>query len=107
MSTVYNVNKGINKPLEFKGLKAQYILYLGAGLVGLLLLFAVLYLTGVSPYLCIAVVGGCGAVLISRMYALSHRYGAHGWMKKAAYHQVPAAVCGRSRKCFLTLGNRK
>ncbi len=25
MSSVYQINKGINKPVEFRGLKAQYI----------------------------------------------------------------------------------
>ena len=28
MSSVYTINKGVNKPIEFKGLKAQYIAYL-------------------------------------------------------------------------------
>ncbi|MDB5129720.1 DUF4133 domain-containing protein, partial [Mucilaginibacter sp.] len=37
----YQINKGINRPIEFKGLKAQYIGYLGSGLVALLILFAV------------------------------------------------------------------
>ena len=37
-SPVYPINKGINRPLEFKGLKAQYIWYLGAGLLVLLVL---------------------------------------------------------------------
>lgn len=32
-NSVYQINKGINKPIEFKGLKAQYIWYLGGGLV--------------------------------------------------------------------------
>jgi hypothetical protein len=41
-ASVYKINKGINKPIEFKGLKAQYIAYLGAGLITLLILFAVL-----------------------------------------------------------------
>ena len=31
-NSVYKINKGINKPIEFKGLKAQYIWYLGGGL---------------------------------------------------------------------------
>ena len=35
MATVYYINKGINKPIVFKGLKAQYIGYLAVGLVGL------------------------------------------------------------------------
>ena len=40
-NSVYQINKGINKPIEFKGLKAQYIWYLGGGLVALLILFAI------------------------------------------------------------------
>ncbi len=44
MSSVYAINKSINKPVEFKGLKAQYIWYLGGGLLFLLILFAVLYI---------------------------------------------------------------
>ena len=42
-NSVYSVNKGINKSIEFKGLKAQYIWYLGGGVVALLILFAILY----------------------------------------------------------------
>ena len=36
-SSIYGINKGVNRPAEFKGLKAQYIWYLGGGLVGLAL----------------------------------------------------------------------
>jgi hypothetical protein len=46
MSSVYNINKGINQPIEFKGLKAQYIWWLCGGLVCLLILFAVTYVSG-------------------------------------------------------------
>jgi hypothetical protein len=46
----YSINKGINKPIEFKGLKAQYIGYLGGGLGYLLVLFAILYLIGAAVY---------------------------------------------------------
>jgi len=41
-NSIYQINKGINKPIEFKGLKAQYIWYLGGGLVALLVLFAII-----------------------------------------------------------------
>ena len=44
MNSVYKINKGINKPIEFKGLKAQYIGYLGAGVIVLLILFAIFYM---------------------------------------------------------------
>ena len=105
MATIYTINKGINKPLEFKGFKAQYILYLGVGLVGLLVLFAVMYIAGVPVYLCLGITFSAGFLLITRLYKLSHKYGEHGLMKRAARLQVPPAIRNRSRKLFLSLSN--
>jgi hypothetical protein len=73
----YPINKGINRPMEFKGLKAQYIGYLGGGLVGLLVLFAVLYLIGMAVSLCILVIAGAGSLLFYQVFGLSHKYGAN------------------------------
>ena len=46
-NSVYKINKGINNPIVFKGLKGQYIGYLAIGLLVLLVLFAILYVIGV------------------------------------------------------------
>lgn len=102
MSTVYNVNKNINKPVEFKGLKAQYIWYLGGGLLFLLILFAVLYICGVNPLFCLALTLGLGTALFLHICRLSHRYGEHGMMKKLATRGVPAILKAYSRKAFLS-----
>lgn len=102
MSVVYSVNKNINKPVEFKGLKAQYIWYLGGGLLFLLILFAVLYICGVNPFVCLAVIMVLGAGLFLHIYRLSHRYGEYGMMKKIAKRGVPAIIKSYSRKSFLT-----
>jgi len=106
MSTVYEINKGINKPLEFKGLKAQYIAYLATGLVGLLILFAVAYVVGVPVYLSLGIIAALGYVLFSTVFRYSKRYGEHGLMKEAAYRQVPPAVTCRTRKQFLALADK-
>ena len=63
MSSVYKINKGINKPIEFKGFKAQYIWYLGISLVILLVLFAVLYIVGINTYVCLILIVILGAGL--------------------------------------------
>ncbi|HAR73992.1 MAG TPA: conjugal transfer protein TraF, partial [Flavobacteriaceae bacterium] len=34
----YNINKGIGRTVEFKGLKAQYLFIFAGGLLGVLLL---------------------------------------------------------------------
>jgi len=95
MSTDYNINKGINRPIEFKGLKAQYILYLAAGLLALLMLFAILYLIGLSVYLILPLIGILGSALFYYVTRFSKKYGAHGLMKAAGYRRVPKTLRGK------------
>jgi len=100
-NSVYKINKGINKPIEFKGLKAQYIWYLGGGLVILLILFAVLYIVGVNTFICVGLILFFGAILFTWVYNTSNKYGEHGMMKKLARQAIPSVVKSCSRKVFL------
>ena len=100
-TSIYFINKGINKPIEFKGLQAQYIWYLGAGLVSLLLLFAVLYLLlGLNAFSCAGIILVAGTGFILQVYRLSNKYGAHGLMKTYARRSVPTTIISCSRKIF-------
>lgn len=103
MSSVYKINKGINKPIEFKGLKAQYIAYLGAGLVVLLILFAILYIVGVNMFICLALVATLGTALFMTVYQMSDTYGQYGLLKKLARRSLPSTLIGSSRKLFISL----
>jgi hypothetical protein len=103
MSSVYHINKGINKSVEFKGLRAQYIGYLSAGLVALLILFAILYVTGVNMYLCLFLVFGSGTALVTGIFRLSHKYGQYGLMKRSAKRGTPSYLRFSSRKIFFHL----
>jgi hypothetical protein len=103
MSSVYKINKGINRPIEFKGLKAQYIAYLAIGLIGLLILFAVLYIIGVNMFLCLALTAILGTALFMTVYRLSDKYGQHGLLKKMAKRSIPAYLKVTSRNTFLNL----
>jgi hypothetical protein len=108
MSTsVYPINKGINRPIEFKGLKAQYIWWLGGGLLALLILFAILYICGVNTFICLFIIVSCGTALFMKVYSMSRRYGEHGMMKSLAQRSVPGAVKSYSRKVFTQLTNVK
>ena len=102
-TSVYKINKGINKPIEFKGLKAQYIGYLGGGLVALLILFAILYITGVNMFVCLAFILTSGAALFMYVYRLSNKYGQYGLLKKAAKKNIPLSLTSSSRRIFLKL----
>ena len=91
-NSVYQINKGVGKPVEFKGLKAQYIWYLGGGLVALLILFAILYISGVHLFFCLTVTVFLGTALFFYVNRLSHTYGEHGLMKKMARKAVPPVI---------------
>lgn len=99
-NSVYKINKGINRPIEFKGLKAQYIWYLGAGILALVILFAILYISGVNAYICLAFILGCGTVLFIQVYRISNKYGEHGLMKKIAGKRIPKVLKCYSREIF-------
>jgi hypothetical protein len=99
-NSVYSINKGVNKSIEFKGLKAQYIWYLGGGLIGLLVLFAILYIAGVNSFICIGIIIVSAVFLFVKVYRLSNKYGEHGLMKELARRQIPKTIISRSRKVF-------
>lgn len=101
MSSVYQINKGINQSIEFKGLKAQYIWYLGAGVVGLLIVFAVLFIVGIPSLACVALIGTAGTVMVIKIYKMSRQYGEFGMMKALAARQIPKCVKVRSRAVFI------
>jgi cell division protein FtsW (lipid II flippase) len=103
MNSVYKINKGINKPIEFKGLKAQYIGYLGIGILLLLILFAMLYIAGVNMFICLVLIALLGIVLFTTIYRLSDTYGQHGLIKKLAARNIPKYLTVRTRKIFTHL----
>jgi len=103
-NSVYQINKGINKSIEFKGLRAQYIWYLGGGLVALLMLFAVMYVIGVNSLVCVGIALAAGTYLFIKVYRMSNEYGEYGMMKKAARRSVPKVIKCYSRKVFQNMG---
>lgn len=100
VNSVYQINKGINQSIEFKGLKAQYIWYLGGGVILLMILFAAMYIVGLPSFVCIGIIGVAGAILVFKTYQMSHKYGEYGMMKALAKRQVPKAIKVQSRKIF-------
>ncbi|WP_297332235.1 DUF4133 domain-containing protein [Flavobacterium sp.] len=106
MGTIYKINKGINQSIEFKGLKAQYIWYLGGGIILLMILFAALFIIGLPSLVCVGLIGVLGTVLVIKIYALSRKYGEHGMMKALAKKQLPRALKCNSRKVFMRNTNR-
>ncbi|MFD0795462.1 DUF4133 domain-containing protein [Mucilaginibacter litoreus] len=104
-NSIYQINKGINKSIEFQGLRAQYIWYFGGMVLLLLVLFAVLYIAGAGTIICLAVVGGSGVFISIKIFSLSHRYGEYGLMKAIAKKRVPKVLKSYSRRSFQHLSS--
>lgn len=49
----FNINKGIGKSVEFKGLKAQYLFIFAAGLLAVFVVFVIMYMIGIDQWVCI------------------------------------------------------
>lgn len=103
MASVYQINKGLGRPIVFKGIKAQYIAFLAGGMVLLLLGFVCLYLLGLSLYVLLPLVLVLGLGLVYVLARLSHRFGEYGLMKRFARRGLPTAIKFRSRRVFTDL----
>ena len=91
----YSVNKGIGKPAEFKGLKSQYLFIFAGGLLGLFVVFVVMYMAGVSQWICIGFGVISALVLVYGTFYLNGKYGEHGLMKLQARRNHPRYVINR------------
>jgi hypothetical protein len=91
----YPVNKGIGKPAEFKGLKSQYLFIFAGGLLGLFVVFVVMYMAGVGQWVCIGFGAVSALILVYGTFHLNTRYGEHGLMKAQARRSHPRYVISR------------
>ncbi|MBO3272951.1 DUF4133 domain-containing protein [Hymenobacter defluvii] len=100
----YPLNKGVNKPVEFKGLVgSRYIFMLLGGLGGVFLGYIALHVAGVSSYLTLPLAIGFAFFWITRVFALSAKYGEHGAMKQQAKGRQPLRIVSRNTRLFKDL----
>lgn len=91
----YSINKGVNKPAEFKGLHSQYLFIFAGGLLGSFVLFIVLYMAGVNQWVCIFIGVKLTLLVIWATLLLSKKYGQHGLMKLQATKSFPRRIINR------------
>jgi membrane-bound ClpP family serine protease len=97
----YTVFKGINKTVEFKGLRAQYLVYFVVGVIILFMLFVILRIFNVHIAGSIITVVGLALILIVTVFRMNAKYGQYGLMKKQAQRRCPHFLI--SRKSFKTV----
>ncbi|MCE9212778.1 DUF4133 domain-containing protein [Bacteroides ovatus] len=103
----YPINKGIGRPVKFKGLKAQYLFIFSGGLLALFILFVILYMVGIDQWVCIGFGASSSSVLVWQTFTLNARYGEHGLMKLGAARSHPRYLINRRRITRLFKRQRK
>lgn len=103
----YPVNKGIGRPVEFKGLKAQYLFLFAGGLLAAFILFVILYMAGVSQWVCIGLGVTAAFAVVWLTFRLNAKYGQHGLMKLGAARMRPRYLLHRRRVSHLLRRKKK
>lgn len=91
----YNINKGIGKSVEFKGLKSQYLFIFAGGLLSVFVIFVVMYMGGIGQWICIGFGVVAASVLVWLTFNLNAKYGEHGLMKLLSSRQHPRYLINR------------
>ena len=91
----YNINKGIGRTVEFKGLKAQYLFIFAGGLLSVFVVFVIMYMIGIDQWICIGFGVIAASVLVWMTFNLNQKYGEHGLMKVMAVKQHPRYLINR------------
>jgi hypothetical protein len=91
----HQINKGIGQSAEFSGLKAQYLFIFAGGLLGLFIVFVIMYLAGIGMWICIGFGAIASLILIYGTFYLNRIYGEHGLMKAQARRTHPRYVINR------------
>ena len=88
----FEINKGVGREVEFKGLRAQYLFIFAFGLLAVFVVFVIMYTAGIGQWTCI----GFG-VVVWLTFSLNRRFGSHGLMKLLAARQHPRRILSRKR----------
>jgi hypothetical protein len=91
----FNVNRGIGRSAEFQGLKTQYLFIFAGGLLGLFIVFVIMYMVGINQWVCIGFGIVSALILVYGTFYLNGKYGEHGLMKVQAKRSHPRYVINR------------
>lgn len=91
----FEINRGIGRNVEFKGLESQYLFVFTAGLLAVFVVFVIMYMAGVNQWVCIGFGVASATLLVWLTFRLNAKYGTHGLMKAAARKRHPRYVLNR------------
>ncbi len=91
------INKGVGRDVEFKGLRAQYLFIFAGGLLAVFVVFVIMYMAGIDQWACILFGIVAATLIVWLTFSLNKRYGSHGLMKLFAARQHPRRILSRKR----------
>lgn len=100
---IYKINKNIDRPLVFKGLKDQYIYYYLAVVIISFILFGVLNSMGVGTLYTLLITGVVAFAGIKGVTIISDRFGKDGLKKYMAKKKIPEYLQVETRGYFTNL----
>ena len=103
----YNINKGIGRSVEYKGLKAQYLFIFAGGLLAMFVVFVIMYIAGISQWICIGFGVTATSILVWLTFHLNAKYGEYGLIKLSAVKYHPRYIINRLRLTRLIKIKRK
>ena len=105
----YQINKGIGRSPEFKGLKSQYLFIFAGRLLALFVVFVIMYMAGIDQWICIGFGVISASVLVWATFRMNAKYCEWGLMKMKARRSYPRYIINRRkflRLIFPTSKNR-
>ncbi|WP_302817733.1 MULTISPECIES: DUF4133 domain-containing protein [Bacteroidales] len=93
----FEINKGVGREVEFKGLRAQYLFIFAFGLLAVFVVFVIMYTAGIGQWTCIGFGVSAATVVVWLTFSLNRRFGSHGLMKLLAARQHPRRIISRKR----------
>lgn len=104
---IYKINKNIDRPIVFKGLKGQYIAYYIVVLLFTFGLFAILNSSGLNTFITLLVTVVVGFLGITGVTSISDKFGKDGLEKYMAKGKIPKHIRIESRQYFTKLKRKK
>jgi hypothetical protein len=105
-SITYPIQRAVERPLYFKGFAGQYIVLAAIALIGGLLLFVLLYICRIPPWLCVLIAFVLGSSSLLVIGRLSRRFGAHGLEQYLDARRLPRSIRFEQRTTFIYLKNQ-
>ena len=93
----FEINKGVGREVEFKGLRAQYLFIFAFGLLAVFVVFVIMYTAGIGQWVCIGFGVSAATAIVWLTFSLNRRFGSHGLMKLLAARQHPRRILSRKR----------